>query len=113
MSIYREWEFAKNVENAERLLELKLFGWTFRAIQNIGCPFSIDNVVQNMVTRLKVPLSTFATTKPTPIAYNEEGRPVYDSTIALQMHKLSKSGLYSELRLDMANQWERSHGVQS
>lgn len=98
--------FDKCLDNAERLLEIELLGWSFRSIHNVPSPLSLPEVVQ--ATIKNAGLKDTRVTRPEPTGNDKAGRPIYGPEIVLAMRTINPA--YGELRRHMAAKWKLFYG---
>ena len=110
---YNDWEFTRNLENAERLLEMELLGWSFRAINDVSCPFNVPQLVQmtlrEIFNKRGISYRPVRPPKPEPNGYGKNGRPTYGSEIVVAMNMLSVKGFYGQVGNAMSEAWDSAY----
>ena len=96
--------FEQCLDNAERLLELELLGWSFRSVHQIRSPLSLSEVVQNVIRNLKIDPAQTRHSKPEPVGTDKNGRAIYGADIVMLMRELNP--YYGELRRHLGAQWK-------
>ena len=96
--------FNKCVENAERLLELQLLGWSYRSIHDVPSPLSLSEAVSAVMTSMKLDPTDTRCEKPQPTGMGENGRPTYGPELIMAMRTLNP--VYGELRRHLNAKWQ-------
>ena len=107
---FKSWEYHRTLENAERLMEMKLLGWSFRAINSISSPFNLDDIVDESVRAVIGARGTShlpgKPPKPTLQGYDDKGHPEYGTGIVLAMRTISQGGFYAECARRLTEAWD-------
>ena len=89
------------IHNAERLLELQMFGWTTREPRDISSAFQLQPIVDRIAKKIHPP-NKFHFPKPTP-SRQVDGRGWYNGKIAKAMNSTKIKPYYGELYCALLN----------
>jgi len=98
-----EADFREMAENGERMLELKLLGWSFRSVHQVTTPFPLEVAVDNVIKGLRFPPGHFETPKPQSTGTDKRGRDEYGPELIIAMRRLP----YGPLRRHLRDRWDQ------
>jgi len=98
-----EWEFKKVLSNAERMIEQRLWGWTYGYNDQVSCRVNVGYIVDMVVKSIPEP-EQYRCPKIMGTGELQADHEVFDSSLVIKMRELQPA--YTLLRLLLTKEWD-------